>query len=149
MAKKANWKGWLLGVGVGLALIMSGGALARVSSNEKTTELSSYKYSIGAVMENGKIDSEDKASMTSEKIPVKDLVSIELAEDAEVQVLLHYYDEDGGFIQSVEFTGELADAPAGAEEFRVEIIPTDDDDGKIGAFEKGEYAKMVTVTLKK
>ena len=149
MAKKANWKGWVAGIAIAFAVIMSGGAMARVASNEKTKELPSYSYSIGAVMENGKIDAEDKASMTSDKLAVKDLVSIELAEDAEVQVLLHYYDEDGAFIQSVEFTGELADAPAGAEEFRVEIIPTDDDDGKIGTFEKGDYAKMVTVTLKK
>ena len=148
-AKKANWRNWLLNIGVCAALVLSAGTLIRVVSNEKTKELPSYSYSIGAVTNEGKLDSEDKTSMTSEKLNVKDLVSIEVAEDAKVQVFVHYYTKDGDFLSSVELSGELGEAPQGAETFRVEIVPTDDDDGKIGAFEKGDYAKMVTVTLKK
>lgn len=150
MAKK-NWKGLLAIVAIFAALGMSAGALIRVSKNEKTKELPSYSYSIGAVTEEGKLDSEDKTSITSDKLNVKDLVGIEIAEDAKVQVYVHYYDEDGKFIQSAEVIEgqELAEAPETAETFRVEIVPTDDDDGKISVFEKGDYAGTVTVTLKK
>lgn len=152
MAKaKANWKGILSVVALIAALGMSAGALIRVAKNEKTKELPSYSYSIGAVTDEGKLDSEDKTSITSDKLQVKDLVSIEIEEEAKVQVFVHYYNEDGDFLSTAEVVAgeELAEAPEGAETFRVEIVPTDDDDGKITAFEKGDYAGKVTVTLKK
>ncbi len=151
MAKKANWKGILLGVAVGAALLMSGGALIRSITSEKTKELSASAYSIGAVTDEGKLDNEDKTSIYTNKFDVADLVSVEIEEDAKVQVFLHYYDAEDAFMQSVEVVAgeELAAAPEGAETFRVEITPTDDDDGKVGVFEKADYAKLVTVTLKK
>lgn len=152
MAKaKANWKGILSVVALIAALGMSAGALIRVMKNEKTKELPSYSYSIGAVTDEGKLDSEDKTSITSDKLKAKDLVSIEIEEDAKVQVFVHCYNADGEFLQTVEVveSGEISQTPEGVETIRVEIVPTDDDDGKITAFEKGDYAGKVTVTLKK
>ena len=150
MAKaKKNWKMILLGVMATLGVALGGGALIRQLSNEKTKELPSYSYTIGAVTDAGKLDSEDKTSITSEKVQVEDLVSIEVAEGAKVQVLVHYFNEDGVYLSSAEVRGDTPSAPDAAKTFRVEIIPTDDDDGKITAFEKGDYAKAVTVTLKK
>lgn len=149
--KKVNWKSLLLSLGVGLALILSAGALIRVTSNEKTKELGSGSYTVAAVTDAGKLDSEDKTSITSDKLNVKDLVSIEIEEDAKVQVYVHYYNEDGAFMSTAEVVAgaELAEAPEGADTFRVEIVPTDDDDGKISIFEKGGYADLVKVTLQK
>lgn len=148
MAKK-NGKMILMSIGVGLALLLGGGSLARQLSNEKTKELPSYSYTIGAVDEEGEIDKKDKSSITSDELKVADLVSIEIEEDAEVSVFIHWYKEDGDVLGVNEVTDGTPVAPAGAETFRVEIEPTDDDDGEVGTFEKGTYAKLVTVTLKK
>ncbi len=148
MAKK-NGKMIALSIGCVLALLLSGGALIRQVSSEKTKELSSYSYTIGAVDEEGKIDKDEKSSITSDELKAKDLVSIEIEEDAEVTVSVYWYDEDGDLLKVDVVTDGTPVAPEGAETFRVEIEPTDDDDGKIGAFEKGSYAKLVTVTLKK
>ena len=148
MAKKDK-KAVLLAIGVGLALTMSSGAFIRTFTNEKTKVLASYSYNIGAVTSEGNIDKENKSSMTSDKMQVKTLVSIEKAEDAEVIVFVHWYNEDGDLLKTDEVTDETPEAPEGAETFRVEIEPTEDEDGEISIFEKGDYAKMVTVTLKK
>lgn len=147
MTKKG--KNFLIAAGIIAALLMSGGALVRQISTEKTKEVHSYSYTIGAVDEEGKIDKQDKSSMTSDKFSVKDLVSIEIDEDAKVLVFIYWYNEDGDFLQVDEVTGELPETPDGAKTFCVGIEPTDDDDGEISAFEKGGYAKLVTVTLKK
>lgn len=149
MAKKAKWQTALIATLAGLGVLLGGGALARQISNEKTKELPTYSYTIGAVDEEGEIDTKDKSSITSDELKVADLVSIEIEEDAEVSVFIHWYNEDGDWMQSGEVTDEVPEAPEGAETFRVEIEPTDDDDGEVGALEKGTYAKMVTVTLKK
>ena len=85
MAKK-DWKTILLAGGCVLALVLSSGALIRQVSSEKTKELQSYSYNIGAVTAEGNFDKEDKTSITSDKLKVKDLVSIEIEEDAEVSV---------------------------------------------------------------
>lgn len=149
MAKNGKGKIWLVGLLAGLGVILGGGSLIRQVSKEETKELPSYNYTIGAVTDEGKLDDEDKTSITSGKLAVKDLVSIEIEEDADVKVFIHWYDEDNVHISSAEVTSETPSAPEGAKTFRVEIVPTDDEDGKITAFEKGDYAKVVTVTLKK
>lgn len=148
MAKK-DWKTILLAGGCALALMLSSGALIRQVKSEKTTELSYYSYNIGTVTDEGKIDADVKTSITSDKLKVKKLDSIEIDEDAEVNVFVHWYDEDGTLLKTDAVTDGTPVAPEGAETFRVEIEPTDDDDGKISTFEKSGYAKFVTVTLKK
>ena len=146
MAKK---KMWLVTGLACLGIALGGGALIRQVSHEKTKELPSYSYSIGAVTNDGEFDKKDKQSITSEELKVNDLVSIELVEDAEVWVYVHWYDDDGDFISTSNATNGTPEAPEGAKTFRVEIEPTDDDDGEVSVFEKGGYAKQVTVTLKK
>ena len=101
------------------------------------------------VGEDGEIDKGEKTSIVSDELKVKDLVSIEIAEDAEVQVFIHWYNEDGDWMSKVQVTDGTPVAIEGAETFRVEIVPTEDEDGEVGVFEKGTYAKLVTVTLKK
>ena len=148
MAKK-NFKFWLIGLIAVAGLAVGSGSLARQFSKEKTKELSSSDYSIGAVTDAGTFDKEDKTSITSDEYKVKDLVSIEVDEGAPVNVYVHWYNEDDEFISSTEVTGGEIEAPEGAETFRAEIVPTEDEDGKITIFEKGGYADYVTVTLKK
>ena len=148
MAKR-NGKMIALSVCCALALLLSAGALARQLAKETTKELSATSYAIGAVTAEGEIDSKDKTAITSDKLKVKDLVSIEIEEDAEVSVVLHWYDEDDELLSSSVVTDEKPVGPEGAEYFRVEIEPTDDDDGEVSFFEKGSYANLVTVTLKK
>ena len=132
-----------------LALVLSGGAIARQLSKEETKEVSSFSYTIGAVNAEGKIDKSDKSTITSDKFKAEDLVSVKVDEDANVTVFVYWYDENGGFINSNEVDGELTQADASADTFRVAIEPNDDEDGEISAFEKSGYAKLVTVTLKK
>ena len=148
MAKK-NMKMTVIAIVAGLGVLLGSGALIRQASSEKTKELPTYSYSIGAIDDAGEFDKKDKSSITSEEIKVKDLVSIEIEEDADVIVYVHYYNEDDEYIRSVEVVGEELEEVEGAETCRVEIVPTDDDDDEVSAFEKGTYAKLVTVTLKK
>ena len=148
MAKK-DLKNILLTVGVVLAIGLSSGALIRQVSKEKTKELPSYSYTIGVVDEEGKLDKDEKGAITSDELNVKDLVSIEIDEDAEVEVTVYWFDEDGVLLKSDLVEGETPTAPEGAETFRVGIEPLEDEDGEISALEKGGYAKLVTVTLKK
>ena len=151
MAKNKKLKDILIGGAVALALVMSGGALARAAAGD-TKELSASAYSIGEVTEEGKIDNEAKTSIYTAKYDIKDLVSVEVAEDAKVDVFVHCYSNEGEWFTAVQVSeGESLDIsalPAGGT-FRIEITPTDDEDEKISFFEKAEYAKAVTVTLKR
>ena len=146
MAKKN--KVTLVGVGVILALVLSSGALIRQFATEKTTELASYKYTIGIVTEDGELDTEDKSALVSDLLDASKLEEIEIAEDAEVAVYVYWYDEDGE-LMSIEEVTETPTVADGAEKFRVAIKPLDDEDGKVSFLEKNGYAKAVTVTLKK
>lgn len=148
MAKK-DLKNILLTVGVVVALGLSSGALIRQATSEKTKELASYNYTIAAIDEEGKLDKDVKEFIVSDKLNVDDLVSIEIDEDANVNVTVYWYDADGVLLSSSEVAGETPEAPEDAESFRVSIQPYEDEDGEISALEKGGYAKLVTVTLKK
>ena len=151
MAKqKANWKAIVIAGVAGLALILSAGGIIRQVTKEDTKELRNSAFSVAAVQEDGKLDSEATDSLTSDKQAVSKLVSVEKAEDAKAQVFVHWYDEDGVFISTVEVTDKLEAeaAPEGADTFRVEVVP-EDEDGKISVFEKGDYLDLVKVTLKK
>ena len=147
---KANWKAIVIACVAGLALVLSAGSIVRQVTKEDTKELRNSAFSVAAVTEDGKLDSEATDSLTSDKQAVSKLVSVEKAEDAKAQVFVHYYDEDGVFISTAEVTDKLEAeaAPEGADTFRVEVVP-EDDDGKISVFEKGDYLDLVTVTLKK
>ena len=146
MAKKN--KVTLVGVGVILALALSSGALIRQFATEKTTELASYKYTIGIVTEDGELDKEDKSALVSDLLDASKLESIEIAEDAEVAVYVYWYDESEDLI-SIEEVTETPTVNEDAKKFRVAIKPLDDEDGKVSFLEKSGYAKAVTVTLKK
>ena len=151
MAKqKANWKAIVIAGVAGLALILSAGGIIRQVTKEDTKELRDSAFSVAAVTEDGKLDSEATDSLTSDKQAVSKLVSVEKAEGAKAQVFVHYYDEDGVFISTVEVADKLEaeSAPEGADTFRVEVVP-EDEDGKISVFEKGDYLDLVKVTLKK
>lgn len=133
----------------GLAFLMGGGSLARQISKEDTKDVSSYQYTIGTVNDAGKIDKSDKSSITSDKFNAEDLVSIKVDEEANVDVFVYWYSKDGALLSSSQVEGERTNALEGAEKFRVVITPNDDEDGEVTAFEKGGYANLVTVTLKK
>lgn len=151
MAKqKANLKVILIAGVSGLALILSAGSIVRQVTKEDTKELRNSAFSVAAVTEDGKLDSEATDSLTSDKQALSKLVSVEKAEGAKAQVFVHYYDEDGVFISTAEVTDKLEaeSAPEGADTFRVEVVP-EDEDGKISIFEKGDYLDLVKVTLKK
>ena len=147
---KANWKAIVIAGVAGLALVLSAGSIVRQVTKEDTKELRNSAFSVAAVTEDGKLDSEATDSLTSDKQAVSKLVSVEKAEGAKAQVFVHWYDEDGVFLSTVEVTDKLEaeSAPEGADTFRVELVP-EDEDGKISVFEKGDYLDLVTVTLKK
>ena len=145
---KANWKAIVIACVAGLALVLSAGSIVRQVTKEDTKELRNSAFSVAAVTEDGKLDSEATDSLTSDKQAVSKLVSVEKAEDAKAQVFVHWYDEDGVFLSTVEVTDKLEAAPEGADTFRVEVVP-EDDDGKISVFEKVDYLELVKVTLKK
>ena len=151
MAKKVNSKGSIVAA-LAAALLMSGGALVRTFTSEKTKELAPAAYSIGAMTEDGAIDKESKSSLYTAKYDPEDLVSVEIKEDAKVTVKIYLYSDQGfdtAYTINPEEGLDRSLITTGTTGVRIVIEPTDDDDGEINFFEKAEYANLVTVTLNK
>ena len=147
-------------IAVVAALIISAFVAISVKLEKLETfeEVPTSAYSRGVLDDaTGKVDSEDEDTLgiyTSQFFTV-DGIKCVIADEAEISYQINWYDEDKNFISVSNFTEDfnaVTDAdtiPEDAEFFKVEILPNDDADGKIGAFEVSKYAKMLTVTYDK
>ena len=81
-------------------------------------------------------------------------LKVEVAKNATVKYQVNYYDEDKKFlaVQTLTEDFDSANMPSEAstaEYVKIEIIPTDDDDGEVSLLEKSGYVKQVSVTVAK
>lgn len=147
LAKKNKIQSIVIGV-LSAGLILSAGALIINNANESTYELTTSKYEIAEIADDGDLVKDSARSLVSGFVRADDL-EVEMSENAVVSYQIHYYDEDKEWISStteltVDYTGE---APEDAEYARVEITPLNDN--YISLFEKAEYASQIKVTVEK
>ena len=158
MAKmKAKTKKVAKIVGMILAVVVTLGAVVAIASkcdSEKTKELGAFDYKIGQLSDiDGKSIKDDKSGLVSKDIYDIDGLTVELEKDAEVKYQLNFYDADKEWLSvstyEEDFDGDQVETlkTIGAEYVRIEIIPLDDEDGKVGIFEKSTYVKQLTVTV--
>ena len=134
---------------VGICLLLASMVViaVRLGKIDKTRELRSTSWSIGRIDDTtGKVDSTDKSGLfTNTFLKVEDL-KVEVKENAKVTVQINFYTEDKTFIEDAT---DLTSIPATAKYARIEIVPTEDNDGKVFIFERLGYIKQVTVTYTK
>ena len=153
-SNKAKWLAVLLaGVTLTGAVV---GLSVKVSKMDTTKELGSSAYSIGLLDDTtGKAYEEaDKSGLSTDKYYDLDGLKIEVDKNATVKYQVNYYDAEKNFLAVQTLTDDFDSAnipstASNAEYVRIEIIPLDDDNEKVGIFEKAGYVNQLTVTVAK
>lgn len=142
--------GILMSVGiVGLAV--------KVSDMEATKTLGSSAYSIGLLDDTtGKLPSEnvDKGGLRTTKFYKYEGLKCEIESDSTIEYQVNFYDEDKKFlaVQTLQDDFDSSNIPteaSTAKYVKIEIIPTEDDDGEVGILEKSGYVEQLKVTVTK
>lgn len=149
-------KNLLKKVGIILLCVIAVGLCASVVLG--TNDDTDYKR-VNLTWDVGGIDDENGAYIPELENSIYTVKSLEcsaisLAADfnSDIRYSVYFYDEHDEFIQLVQNTGrELVvegDAfPENAVSVRIVITPNDDENGKIGLFEKYKYANQLTVKI--
>ena len=158
---KSDKTKWLAVV---LAFVMLTAAVVvlfvKVSKQEETTEvLSARAFSVGLLNDaTGRLpsneDKVDKGGLATDEYYSFEGLKIVIAKNATVKYQVNYYDDEKFFLIAQTFTEDfnslnIFSEAKRAKYVKIEIIPTEDDDGKIGFFEKSGYAKQLTITVAK
>ena len=121
-----------------------------VKLNRQTTveRIGAEAYSIGELDAEGAA-AESEASIYTAKGFTVDGLKVTVAEDAEVEYTLYFYDADGEFLSATEALSEDfgGTIPETAEMAKIVITPTADEDGKVSLTELFGYAGQVTVQV--
>ena len=147
MAKKANLK-WYHVVGIVAAGLVTVSAIAGVSyASKDELKLNAAAYKVADVDEQGRVYEADTA-IVSKLIETKE-VELKFDKDAEITVLIHWYDKDEAFLSSTAGTTESGTVTAveNAEYLRIEIVH--ETDTEISFTEKIEYSGMVDIIYQK
>ena len=153
MRIKAKTKGIIKIVALLLAGLCALGAIGfgiakLVQFLQTDYEKVSPKWEVGNLGTDGKYVEDECAIYTKDAFQSDGLI-ITPAFDNNIQYKVYYYDEVGNFLESTDkldnkYEGDKVDAYA-----RIVIIPENDEDGKIGLFEKGKYADQLTIEVLK
>ncbi len=149
MAKaKGKKKVWKI-VGIVLGIVLALGAIVTIFKADDEKKLNAFDYEIAAVDAEGKVYESDTAIVTKDVVSVNKL-KVEYTEEAEVEFRVHLYDEDGKYLSSTEWLQEDYEYEAVegsmAVNAHIEVRPLDDNDGRVGFFEKGGYVNDIKVT---
>lgn len=112
------------------------------------TEIGAEAYTIAALDDSGEQTDGDTSIVTRNAFTV-DGLAVAIEDDATVAYALYFYDADGEFVSktdslSADFDGNI---PDNAENAKIVITPTADEDGKVTLTEVFGYAGQVTVTV--
>lgn len=135
-----------------LAVVVLGFIPTLFGNNDKDSDFERVRlsYEVGALDEDGAYVEDECALYTKELI---ECTGVELSAefDSNISYEVHYYKEDGTWISSTANTGlqlKIDEMPEEAFGIRIEIRPLDDDNDKIGVFEKTKYANLLTVKIR-
>lgn len=134
------------------------GLAVKVSKLQKTKELGAAAYSVGTLnVEDGKEAKSDYALRTGYQEAVK-FDKIVIGKDAKITYQVFYFDADKNFIgKSEALAVDMEELPTtqtvGSDKkdvkyYRV-VILVPETETKVSLLNKGDYAKQLTVTIKK
>lgn len=108
-------------------------------------------YEVGSIDETG-VFAEDECALYSKKLIECTGFKLTADFDSNIEYEVHYYDEDDKWISSVKSSDlqlevAVGDMPEGATGIRIVIRPLEDDNEKIGLFERSKYANQLTVQI--
>ena len=146
--RKDTWK-WIIAFILIAALAVSLVVTVMRFENSVTTETISarFGYEIGSLDEVGQFR-KNTASIVTKDFHSTSGLKFEFAEDAQVDVVLYYYDASGNFLSSLkvdEATASQLAVPVNAKLFKVMMTPQND--AEVSFFEINDVAEQVTVTI--
>lgn len=116
-----------------------------------TKTIGSMAYSVGAINDAGKIEQDEGSIYTRDFVKAEGM-QVDVNKKADVSYKVFFFDKDNNFLSCTnELTTDFVKTgvPEGAVYAKVMVTPLDDDDGKVGIFEVGNYANQIKVTVKK
>ena len=140
-----KWYHWLGIVAAGIVTVSTIAGVSYASKDE--LKLNAGAYKVADVDEQGRVYEADTA-IVSKLIETKE-VELKFDKDAEVTVIIHYYDKDEAFLSSTAGTTESGTVTAieSAEYMRFELVH--ETDTEISLMEKIEYSGMVDIIYQK
>ena len=139
---KMKWWHWVLIV---LAAIVTFGMISGVTYAAKDElKLNAGAYQVAGVDDQGRVY-ESEATLVSKMYETKK-AELDFEDKASVKVIVHYYDENEGYLSSsTEYTADaVVTAPTNAEYMRFQVIH--ETDTQISTSEKFEYVSQVDIS---
>jgi hypothetical protein len=134
---------------IAVGLVASAVVGAADDSDYKRTHL---RWDVGGIDENGAYNPELENSIYTVKSLECSAISLAADFDSDISYSVYFYDENDEFIQVIQNDGRELEVegdsfPETAVSVRIVITPNDDENGKIGLFEKSKYANQLTVKI--
>ena len=131
-----------------LVLIAAIGLCVRMGTSQTYTSLSATGYEVGALDSTGAFE-KNAGSFVSKDFHSVEGLSVKVDEDADLSYQLFFYDAEENFISATNNFGVTYNGviPEGAELFKIEITPNNDDD--ITTFDIIKYESDVEVRFYK
>ena len=143
-----------------VALVACGACYSAVQHFKQDEDTSDVKTLVAQDYERCALDDttgvaaeEDQSALSTSGFYNLDGLKITLAKDATIKYQVNYYDEEYAFLGVDTLEEDFGEEQAktakeiGAKYVKIEIIPTDDEDGVISALEKSTYVKQLTVEI--
>lgn len=105
-------------------------------------------FEVGNLGTDGKYVNDESTLYTKEAFEAEGL-QVKLDFDSQIEYQIFYYDDLDNFIESTDVLSAAYSDPVHDGYARIVIIPTDDEDGKIGLTERVTYPSQITVKVSK
>lgn len=105
-------------------------------------------FEVGNLGTDGKYVNDESTLYTKEAFEAEGL-QVKLDFDSQIEYQIFYYDDLDNFIESTDVLSAAYSDPVHDGYARIVIIPTDDEDGKIGLTERVSYPSQMTVKVNK
>lgn len=137
-----------------LAVVVLGLVPTLFGNNDKDSDFKRVRlsYEVGGITDTGSWDEDEKCALYT--LDAIECTGFDLCADfnSNIAYEVHFYGEDGAWISRVtnegnQLTMNPGEMPEGATSIRIVIHPLNDDNDKIGLFEKSKYANQLTVRI--
>ena len=105
-------------------------------------------FEVGNLGTDGKYVNDESTLYTKEAFEAEGL-QVKLDFDSQIEYQIFYYDDLDNFIESTDVLSAAYSDPVHDGYARIVIIPTDDEDGKIGLTERVSYPSQMIVKVSK
>ncbi len=153
MKIKAKTKGIIKKVSLALAGVIAISAIGvgvakLVEYTKEDLKTISPSFSAGNLGTDGKYVNDESTLYTKEAFQC-DGLQIKLDFDNEIEYQIYFYDDLDNFVESTEVLSSAYSDPVHDGYARIVIMPTNDEDGKIGITERLTYPDQMTIKVAK